>query len=116
MIRLKIEYDHNVVKYISLLRKYDNSISLNDIKKRIEKHDFVIEHNYNSAYDISDDLNNIDRNIMFRELIANLIEQGAKLEIFLNDMPITIDILDNWLKTLKEIEQDTIADIDRESE
>lgn len=114
MIQLKIKEDNNLAKYISLIRKYNNKLSIADIKDRIKNQNYVIEHELISGYDICDDIANIDRNRLFRELISDLLLQGAIIELFENNRLISIEYLDNRLNSIVEIEQETLSDIDRE--
>lgn len=103
-------------KCITLLHKYDKNQPVNEIKEKIEKHDYVLVYDYNAPYDVTDDLQNIDRNMLFRELLENLLECGAELETYQNNRKVTLEIIDNWFNTLKEIEKETQMDIDREVE
>lgn len=114
MIQLKIKKDNNITKYIALIRKYNRNLSIAEIKKRIENQEYVIDHDCIPPWDICDDINNIDRNKLFREFIANLLSQGAEIELFENDCLISIECLDNRLATVKEIETETLSDIERE--
>ena len=41
-IQLKIEKDSSVTKYIKIIRKFDNSLSIGTIKQRIDENDFVM--------------------------------------------------------------------------
>lgn len=115
MIQLKIKEDNNLAKYISLIRKYNNKLSIADIKNRIKNQNYVIEHELISGYDICDDIANIDRNRLFRELISNLLLQGAIIELFENNRLISIEYLDNRLNSIVEIEQETLSDIDNQT-
>lgn len=114
MIQLKIKEDNNLTKYISLIRKYNNKLSIADIKNRIENQKYVIEHELISQYDICDDIADIDRNKLFRDFISNLLLQGAIIELFENNRLISIEYLDNLLNSMKEIERQTLLDVDRE--
>ena len=115
MLQLKIKSDNNIAKYITTLRKYDNSLSIGEIKKRIENNAYVIEHDLYS-WDICDDMNNVDRNQLFRKLISDLTNIGATLLIYDEDEEITVQQLDNRLETFYQIEQEVQADIDNEVE
>ncbi len=41
-IQLKIEKDSSITKYIKIIRKFDNSLSIKMIKQRIDENDFVM--------------------------------------------------------------------------
>ncbi len=45
-IHLKIKKDNQMVKYIKIIREYDKSLSMNDIKERIEKDEQVKNYTY----------------------------------------------------------------------
>ncbi|HLR34077.1 MAG TPA: hypothetical protein VK071_01975 [Tissierellales bacterium] len=45
LMRLKIEYDENILRYISVIRK-NSALSIREIKKRIENNDVVLECDY----------------------------------------------------------------------
>ncbi len=114
-IQVKIEKDNQIVKYIKSIREYDKSLSMSDIKEKIETNNFVIEYNSNEE-DILDTLNGIDKKRVFRKLIQDLEEIGAKITIYKNNKIISLEFLDNWLNRLDEIKQDVEEDMDRESE
>ena len=42
-IQLKIEKDSSMTKYITIVRKFDNSLSAKTIRRRINKNDFVTD-------------------------------------------------------------------------
>ena len=42
LIKVKIEKDDNTIKYIKMIREYDSSVSIGDLKKRIDTNDTVI--------------------------------------------------------------------------
>lgn len=114
MIQLKIKKDDHLTKYISLIRKYDPSLSIADIKTRIERSEYVIEHDFVPKYDFCDEISGVDRNVLFRELISKLLSYGAQIEILKNGSVISVEYLDNRIATAKEIEKEILLDIDRE--
>ncbi len=113
LVQIKIKKDSNIVRYISLIRKFDSSISIKDIKRNIANNDFVIEFDL-EYYDVLEDIEGIDRKVLFRQLITELIKAGADIQIYRNSEIITLELLDNWLNTMKEISEQTQLDIDRE--
>ena len=57
LVQIKIKKDSNIVSYISLIRKFDSSISITDIKRNIANNDFVMEFDleyYDALEDIED--------------------------------------------------------------
>ncbi|MEE0061329.1 MAG: hypothetical protein UE295_10925 [Acutalibacteraceae bacterium] len=59
-------------------------------------------------------MNNVDRNRLFRKLISELTDKGAKLLIYNDDELITLQFLDNYMENYYKIEQEVQADIDNE--
>ena len=66
-------------------------------------------------YDALEDINEIDRKKLFRQMIADLYHAGAKISIYKDAEEIPIDILDNWLESLDIISRQVENDIDRET-
>lgn len=115
LIQLKIEKDNSVAKYIKIIRKFDSSLSIGTIKQQIDKNDFVTGFDL-EYYDVLEDINEIDRKTLFRNMIEELCQAGAKISIYQDNEMISIENLDNWLETLNEISQQISNDIDRELE
>lgn len=113
LIQLKIRKDSNMIKYIKPIRKFDNSLSVTTIKKRIEHDDFVVEFDL-EHYDVLEDINDMDKKETFRSLIAELYNLEAKVRIYQNGELISLELLDNWLETLNGIDIETERDIERE--
>ena len=114
IIQLKIEKDSSVASYIKIIRKFDDSLSIGTIKQRIDQGDFVVGFDL-EYYDALEDINEIDRKKLFRQMIADLYHAGAKISIYQDAEEITIDILDNWLESLDIISRQVENDIDRET-
>lgn len=113
LIQLNIKKDKNIIKYISIIRKFDSSLAMSTIKNRIENKEIVIEFAL-EYYDVLEELNCIDRKREFRHLISKLIKAGGEILIYHNGELISLELLDNWLETLEEIKRSTEFDIDRE--
>ena len=111
IIQLKIEKDSSVASYIKIIRKFDDSLSVGTIKQRI---DFVIGFDL-EYYDALEDINEIDRKKLFRQMIADLCQAGAKISIYQDDEEIPANILDNWLESLDIISRQVENDIARET-
>lgn len=114
IIQLKIEKDSSVASYIKIIRKFDDSLSIGTIKQRIDQGDFVVGFDL-EYYDALEDINEIDRKKLFRQMIADLYHAGAKISIYQDAEEIPIDILDNWLESLDIISWQVENDIDRET-
>lgn len=113
LVQLKIEKDNSVIKYIKLIREFDSSLSMGDIKRKIEEEDFAVQFDLED-YDVLDDLNDVDRKQEFRDMIDKLREAGAKVSVYHNGDEESLELLDNWLGTLDEIDRQTETDIKRE--
>ncbi|MDE7229596.1 MAG: hypothetical protein K2N56_03870 [Oscillospiraceae bacterium] len=106
LIQLKIEKDNSAVKYIKIIREFDSSLSMGDIKRKIDEGDFAVEFDLEDL-DVLDEMNDIDRKQEFRDMIESLINADAKVTIFHNGDEESLEFLDNWLDTLDEIERQT---------
>lgn len=109
-IQLKIEKDSSTLKYIKIIREFDSSLSMAAIKQKIEENDYVVDLDL-EYFDVLEDIQGIDRKKIFREMIEELYESGAKVSIFENEELISIEILDNWLVTLDEIKMSVESDM-----
>ena len=108
LMQIKIAKDEQIVSYIKLIREYDSHI-----KQKIESNDFVVTNDTND-YDVVDEINGIDKNRAFRELIRKLQRAGAETTIYYNGRIISLEFLDNWLNSMDEIKKEVENDIDRE--
>lgn len=115
IIQVKLQKDGSLMKYIKIIREFDSSLSMGDIKRSIEDGDFAVEFDL-EEYDVLDDLNGVDRKQEFRSMLDALINAGAKLEIYRNDELSSMEFLDNWLESLEITRRQVEEDIDRETE
>lgn len=113
LMQIKIKKDGQSVSYIKLIREHDKSMSMSQIKQKIESNDFVVKYDIND-YDVVDEINGIDKKREFRELIRKLQRAGAETTIYYNGRIISLEFLDNWLNTIDEIEKEVENDMDRE--
>lgn len=104
LITLRIKKDNLMIKYIKMIRAFDASFSIGDLKRSIEEDKDVITFDL-EKYDVLDDINEIDRKKLFRELINSLCLAGASISIYQNKELISIPLLDNWLNTMNETRQ-----------
>ena len=114
MIYVKIRKDATYLQYIKLLRTYDNTLSIAGLKKAIEEYNVVLGYDDTFHYDFCDDINELDRNQCFLNLIYELITAGAEIELFQDDKLISLQLLHNRISTLKEIDRQVQLDMDRE--
>lgn len=115
LIQLKIKKDNSLIKHIKVIRTFDSSLSVGTIKQRIEENDFVVGFDLHS-YDISEDINEIDRKKIFWDMIETLSEAGADISIYQNGELSSIEFLKQWLMTLNEIRDQVEKEIERELE
>ena len=115
LIQLKIGKDSSITKYIKIIRKVDNSLSIGTIKQRIDENDFVMGYDL-ECNDVSDDLdgNEIDGKKIFWDMLEELCQAGARISIYQDGDMISMEILDSRLKMLDEIRRQVERDIERE--
>lgn len=114
LIQLKIHKDNSIIKYIKIIREFDNSLPMSDIRRKIEENDFVVGFDL-EYYDVLEELSGTDRRAAFRNMINSLCESGAEVSIYRSGELSSLDLLDNWLGSLAEIERQTETDTARET-
>ena len=115
LVQLKIQNDGSLAKYIKIIRKFDGSLSLSEIKDRIESGDFVVGFDLD-YYDVAEELQGVDRKKSFRDMIRELEMAGAQMSVYHNGELSSVERLDEWMRNFDEIVQEVGDDIDRESE
>ena len=115
LVQLKIKKDDSTAKYIKIIREFDTSLSMSSIKQKIEENDFVVGFDL-EYYDVVEDLDDIDRKKIFREMIEKLQKAGAQISIYRDGELSSIEFLDNWLETLDEIRRQVDYDMEMEAE
>ena len=111
---LKIKIEGTGSKAISLLRKFDPSLSIGEIRKRMQKDDFVVKYDL-LHWDITEEMTGIDRITKFENLIQSLEDCGAKIEIYNGAEPISKAFFENSMQMLREIADEVDEDMDREA-
>lgn len=82
LIKVKIEKDDNTIKYIKMIREYDSSVSIGDLKKRIDTNDTVITFDlHNRDWIHIENMTEYKMHQAFYNFIQNLIKNGAKVEM-----------------------------------
>ena len=114
MIEIIIRNFDNVTKIISLIRKFDSRLAIGEIKKRIENKEVLLTHDISDNGDICDELNGLDKNEMFLQLVENIQQNGADIEFYENGCLISYEIVCNLIETWNEIGYETELDIQRE--
>lgn len=82
MVKVKIEKDDNTIKYIKMIREYDSSVSIGELKKRIDANDTVIVFDlHNRDWIDMEDMTEYKMQRAFYDFIQKLIQNGAKVEM-----------------------------------
>lgn len=115
LVQLKIQNDGSLAKYIKIIRKFDGSLSLSEIKDRIESGDFAVGFDLD-YYDVAEELQGVDRKKSFRDMIRELEMAGTQVSVYHNGELSSVERLDDWLRNFDEIVQEVGNDIDSESE
>lgn len=113
LIQLKIKKDSFLVKYIKMIREFDPSLSMGEIKQRIEEDNFVIGFDL-EYYDVLEDICGMDKKKVFRHLIHSLCEAGAQISVYDNGELSSTEFLDNQLESMDVTEKQVERDMERE--
>lgn len=82
MVKVKIEKDDNTIKYIKMIREYDSSVSIGELKKRIDANDTMIVFDlHNRDWIDMEDMTEYKMQRAFYDFIQKLIQNGAKVEM-----------------------------------
>ena len=111
---LKIKVEGNGSKAISILRRFDPSLSIGEIRKRMQSDDFVVKYDL-LHWDVTEEMAGIDRISKFESLIQSLEECGAQIEIYNGSELISRDFFKNSMQMLREIADEVGEDMDREA-
>ncbi len=104
-IGLIIKSAPSLAKCISIIRKY-RADSISDIKSRIENCEYVFDCRYTDTSGVR----------KVRRCYDELIKAGAMVEIYEHGDLTTRDFLSNLVDTYRQIEEETEAMIDNESD
>ena len=111
---LKIKVEGNGSKAISILRRFDPSLSIGEIRKRMQSDDFVVKYDLHH-WDVTEEMAGIDRISKFESLIQSLEECGAQIEIYNGSELISREFFKNSMQMLREIADEVGEDMDREA-
>ncbi len=112
--KLKIDDQGNMAKVISIIRKFDFSLSMGEIKKRITENDYVVQYDL-THWDITEDMEGIDRIASFENLVSMLQNVGAAVSVYNEDELLIPELFHNKMVTLRGIRDEVEKDMDRES-
>ncbi len=113
--KIKIKTVDKISKVIPILRRFDNSLSIADIRRRITENEYVVEYDL-LHYEITEDMAGIDRISTFKTLIQDIEDAGASVSIYDEDKLIDRTFFENSMSRLKEIKCEVEEDMDREAE
>ena len=111
---LKIKVKGNGSKAISIMRRFDPSLSIGEIRKRMQSDDFVVKYDL-LHWDVTEEMAGIDRISKFESLIQSLEECGAQIEIYNGSELISREFFKNSMQMLREIADEVGEDMDREA-
>lgn len=107
LVQIKIKKDENTISYIKIIREFDKTIPISEIKRSIETNDFV----YGFDLDRSDwlyleNMTEYKWHRNFVKFLKKLKKAGADLEIYKNGRLESMQLLENWIHTRKEISEE----------
>ena len=111
---IKIRIEGNGSQVIPILRRFEPSLAIGEIRKRLQSDDFVVKYDL-LHWDITEEMAGIDRISKFENLIQSLEEYGAQIEIYNGDELISKEFFENSMQMLREIADEVDEDMDREA-
>ena len=113
--KLKVSGGDSFAKVVKILRTFDPSLSISEIKRRMEEGEYVVEYDL-WHWDISEDMKGVNRKQVLKKLIRSLRQCNAEVTVYDEyDEELTDEFFENSLARLKEIEQEVERDIYRET-
>lgn len=107
LVQVKITKDNNMLTYVKIIREFDKTIPVTEIKKRIEDNHVVHEFYLHSREWMSvENLTEFEWHMKYFQFLKKLEKAGANLDIFLNGELESMQLLNNWIHTIKKISDD----------
>ena len=106
---LRIEKDKNIIKYIKIIREYDNNLSMADIKKAIEQGTDVVVCDFDE-YEPLEPIGFAEKK--FKKLRKNLKKAGAKIKVFHEGM----EVDDEEMSTMENSRRAISLEVEAERE
>ena len=113
--KLKIQAETAGAKVISILRRFDPSLSIGEIRRRIHENDYAVEYDL-LRWEVTEELAGVDRISRFEDLIRALEECGAGVAIYNGDRLEDKEMFGNSMQMLREIRCEVEEDMEREAE
>jgi len=82
LIGIKIISYDSLAKTVSIIRKFDSSLSIKEIKDNISDKNIVLHYNI-YQFDITEEIQHVDRKDIIMELINNLLNNYINIIIFI---------------------------------
>lgn len=104
LVQIKIEKDDNTISYVKIIHGFDKTIPISEIKRRIDENDIVHEFDLEGndwMYD--EEMTEFEWHMRYYNFLKKLENAGAKLQILLNGEIESMQLLDNWIHSIKEI-------------
>ena len=111
---IKIRIEGNGSKVIPILRRFEPSLSIGEIRRRMQSDEFVVKYDL-LHWDITEEMAGIDRISKFESLIQSLEEYGTQIEIYNGDELISKEFFEKSMQMLREIADEVDEDMDREA-
>ena len=120
VIQIKIKKDKNIISYIKLIKDFDKSVSANgisvsEIKNRIEEDQFVYAFDLDAGdWMYIENMTEHEWHFRFLNLLEKLVKIGADLTVYHNNEASSLELIRNWLNTIKEISEESNAESELE--
>ena len=116
IIQIKIKKDKNIISYIKLIKEFDktvsaNGISVSELKKSIEENRYVYSFDLDAGdWMYIENMTEHEWHSRFLHLLKELDRIGADLTVYHNNEVTSLELVENWLQTRKEISEETDAE------
>lgn len=85
------------------------------MKDNISNQKYVLEYDIHQ-FDITEEIQHIDRKDVIMRLVSNLLNNNIAISIFIEDEEVSFTFFKNYLASAKEIEKQTMLEMEREAE
>ncbi len=107
IVQIKIKKDDKAIAYIKIIREFDSSVPMGEIKKRIEQNDYVHEFDLDARdWIYLENMTEYQWHQRYLVFLKELEAAGAKLEIYRDGKPETMKSLKDKIRFIKEIYDD----------
>ena len=120
IIQIKIKKDKNIISYIKLIKEFDktvsaNGISVSELKKSIEENRYVYSFDLDAGdWMYIENMTEHEWHSRFVNLLKELVKTGADLTVYRNNEVTSLELVENWLHTIKGISEETDAESELE--